>query len=135
MNTREIHSGIWIDKNKGLVVQIDPYKSIIIPVFFHLEKKGFLINTSKPKKGYNKFFSEIVNVLPNPDNILILGPDQTKFMLKDYLEAKEGKVHYIHSQVAGHMSTLDIVSTVRNHFYPGDQKGNDSQSPHSTVPQ
>lgn len=133
MNTRETHSGIWIDKNKGLVVQIDPYKSIIIPVFFHSGKKGFLINSSKPNKRYNNFFSEIENVLPNPDSILILGPDQTKFMLKDYLEAKNGKSDYIHSQVAGHMSTLDIVSTVRNHFYPSDQKGNDFQSTPSTV--
>lgn len=134
MNTRETHSGIWIDKNKGLVVQIDPYKSIIIPVFFQVGKKDFLINSSKSKKGYNKFFSEIANILPNPDNILILGPDQTKFMLKDYLEAREGKVHYIHSKVAGHMSTQDIVSTVRNHYYPG-QKNNDFQSNHSTVTQ
>ena len=120
MNTHENqYFGIWLDDNKALIITLDMGKTLIIPVFKSLNKiqdKGIKINeTSKPINDI-QYYNDIFSVLPKSETLLILGPDQNKLHFKEFLERESDKIKNIITKVAGHMTTSDVIATVRSYF-------------------
>lgn len=122
MNKHLAHTGIWIDRSKAVVVMIDSGKSFIIPIFSSI-RLNRVNNGHSPGKGVNstaadsQFFDRILDYLPTDHKIIILGPDETKFDFREYLQKKRPELSSVQTKVAGHMATYDVVETVRNHFY------------------
>ena len=120
MNSHENqYFGIWLDDNKALIITLDVGKTLIIPVFKSLndlQDKGLKINeTNKPINDI-QYYNDIFSVLPKSETLLILGPDQNKLHFKEFLERESDKVKNIITKVAGHMTTSDIIATVRSYF-------------------
>lgn len=125
MNTQNtyIYTGIWLDGNKAIVVTVDRDKSHIVPVFSTKKKwpglshlKGSTAAQPLSQKIPIPYYSQICSQLYSFDNVLILGPDENKFHLKEYMEENVDKLGKLNTKVAGHMATGDIIKLVRKYF-------------------
>ena len=125
MNKRLAHTGIWIDKNKAVVVTMDLNKSIIIPLFSATEIQQGPRNGNGYGNIYLKdFFNRISEMIPFSDSLVLIGPDSTKFSLKEYLNETRKDITILQTRVAGHLGTSDLISTIRTCFYPAREVGN-----------
>ncbi len=120
MNSHENqYFGIWLDDNKALIITLDVGKTLIIPVFKSLnDLQDKRLKTNETNKPINdiQYYNDIFSVLPKSETLLILGPDQNKLHFKEFLERESDKVKNIITKVAGHMTTSDIIATVRSYF-------------------
>lgn len=124
MNKFKAHTGIWIDKNKAVVVTMDRDRSIIIPLFPSRESQPKARNGNGFGNVFlREFFYRISEVIPKSDSIVLIGPDQTKFSLKEYLAETRNDLTILQTRVAGHLGTSDIISTIRSCFYPAREVG------------
>ncbi|TVQ49130.1 MAG: hypothetical protein EA362_04880 [Saprospirales bacterium] len=117
--------GIWLDDNKALIITLDVDKTLIIPVFrkkSNLRNSDLMIKTESSLTKTHRYYNDIFSVLPKSETVLILGPDQHKLHLKEFLEKESDEIIHIITKVAGHMTTSDIISTVRSHFF-GEKVG------------
>ena len=125
MNTQNtyIYTGIWLDGNKAIVVTVDRDKSHIVPVFSTKKKwpdlshlKGSTAAKPMTQKKPRRYYSQICSQLHSFDDVLILGPDENKFHLKEYMEENIDHLGELNTKVAGHMATGDIIKLVRKYF-------------------
>jgi stalled ribosome rescue protein Dom34 len=112
--------GIWLDDNKALIITLDKEKSLILPVFRTNGTSDEVITMGKAIEKStigSQYFKDIFSALPESDTLLILGPDQSKLHLKEFLERESGNIKKIVTKVAGHMTTSDIIHSIRNFFF------------------
>ena len=123
MKNQLAHTGIWIDRNKAVVVSMDRGKSLIIPIFFsgtHPTSNGSGKITSSDGNKITvarAYFEKVYSFLPTEHRIVIIGPDETKFKFREFLMEQNPEISGVQTKVAGHMATYDLVQTIRNHFY------------------
>ena len=93
------------------------------PCLFHQKKwpdlshlKGSTAAKPMTQKKPRRYYSQICSQLHSFDNVLILGPDENKFHLKEYMEENIDHLGELNTKVAGHMATGDIIKLVRKYF-------------------
>lgn len=116
------HTGIWIDQAKAIIVRLDGDKSLILPLFIRPGGKQISPKSGRPfqKQGTTVnqfFFKKILDNLPYEDQLLIIGPDQTKFYFREFISKRIPQNCQIITKVAGHMGTPEIVGTLRNYIF------------------
>ena len=122
---RTQYYGIWLDDNKALIISLDSNKTLIMPVFKAIgnsSKKSSNLESITGSSFESSYFKDITSALPKSETLLILGPDQSKFHLKEFLEKETGAFKYLITKVASHMSTSDVVYTVRSFFLKDRQE-------------
>lgn len=129
--------GIWIDKNKALIVKIDGNESYLLDTIEsnieHYNIKGGsgtkfkggpqdVVQDSKllerEKNQFRLYFREIVYKIINAHQIVIFGPSDAKVKLKKELEINYPNINskVISVEVADSMTDNQVVAWAKDFF-------------------
>ena len=132
-----IKKGVWLDKNKALIVKVDEGESYLLTTIQsnidHYNIKGGsgtkfkggpqdVVQDSKflerENHQFKMFFREIVYKVTNAKEIVIFGPSEAKGKLKKELEISYPNINskVVSVEVADSMTDNQAVAWVKNFF-------------------
>lgn len=117
-------AGIWIDKQKAIVVKNHDAQNAfkffvcnpVVAEVHHGESSESTVNHADQTNRL-KFLKEIDHLLENTEELYITGPGQIQEELRNYLhETAQFKNLKITLDTAQHMSEEQVLETVKKHF-------------------
>ena len=127
--------GIWLDKRKAIIVTLENGQEHLKKINSEVDegntRGGARSSTpygpqdvvrekallEKRKQQMKKYFSSLIKQLKNVEQLLILGPADTKTaLLKEIQSHQEFETVKIHMKNADSMTLPQIKSHVRDHF-------------------
>lgn len=129
------NTGIWLDKRNAIIVQIEDDKETIEHITSNIDEGNAKGGSRSPdhyglhdivsdrhllekkKLQQKKYFQELISVINNPDQLLILGPANTKkSLLGEIATHNELKDRPVFIENADSMTLPQIKAKVREFF-------------------
>jgi stalled ribosome rescue protein Dom34 len=135
MKNSKKNIGIWLDKRNAVIVKLNNGKESVIHIVSDVEEgnirggsgsstpygsqdtvseKHMLERTKNQLKTY---YNNILDVVKAADNVLIMGPAETKIGFVDEIKSRNQLNHQqIYVKTTDNMTVPQITALVRNHF-------------------
>ncbi|MGO9040010.1 MAG: translational machinery protein [Steroidobacteraceae bacterium] len=115
------HAVVWVDHQKATVWQFTPTEQENTVVHAHGQPR---VHSRKSTHGGHKspidhlFFEEVAHALSGAQEILIIGPAQTKQELANFLRAKHAALGrgIVAVENADHPTDPEVLAYARRHF-------------------
>ena len=115
------HAVVWVDHQKATVWQFTPTEQENTVVHAHGQPR---VHSRKSTHGGHKspidhlFFEEVAHALSGAQEILIIGPAQTKQELANFLRAKHAALGrgIVAVESADHPTDPEVLAYARRHF-------------------
>ena len=120
--------GLWLDRNKAVIVSI--VEGITARAIITSDMEHYVLySTIVPGDGspenlrdrrfwnhLDEYYDKIIASIRNADEIQILGPEEAKYELQKHLEAAGLAEHIVSIEDAGKMTDLQINAKVEKRF-------------------
>lgn len=110
---------VWVDATQAFIFLFNHDESRQKSLQAKHQNRAILGAHGLKAHDAREFFEEIESTIRSGNEILIAGPDETKFELEEYLKAKKSFRHRILGvQVSNHANDEDIHHLSRQFFTP-----------------